>query len=105
LKTKYDVSLSNFSFNFNVRRYGVGHAEGAAGVHSLLAAVVALRGRRAAPVAHLRALSQHVVSAAGGARFLVPLQPAAAVPAAAAAPDARAGCSAFGRARDPINLM
>jgi 3-oxoacyl-(acyl-carrier-protein) synthase len=83
----------------------VGHAEGAAGVHALLAAVGALQQRRGAPVAHLRQISEHVVSAAGGASFLIPVQSSSIIMAmgvslssspSTPAPSMHSGCSAFG---------
>ena len=81
----------------------IGHAEGAAGVHSLLVAVRALQARVCSPVAHLRCVSDHVVSAAGNAGFLVPIQ-SSGMGATAASSDTdvsstkviRSGCSAFG---------
>jgi len=85
----------------------VGHAEGAAGVHSLLAAMFALQHRRSASVAHLRQISEHVVSATGGAQFLIPVQSSSMMLAMGEPPsstsvlsrdggDMNSGCSAFG---------
>lgn len=82
----------------------VGHAEGAAGVHSLLAAVSALQLRRSAPVAHMRQISEHVVSAAGGASFVIPVQSSSTAPLTSPSgagvsteiAGTHSGCSAFG---------
>ena len=52
----------------------IGHAEPAAGLTGLLAVTRALGSGMAAPNAQLRALNEHVDSAAGGGRCALPTQ-------------------------------
>ena len=74
-----------------------GHAEGAAGTHSLLVAARTLERGVCPPIAHLRRISAHVVTAsAGGGGLVAPRQPRPAMTRVIRSDDAFAGCSAFG---------
>ena len=69
--------VTNFPLHIQAPKSVLGHLEGAAGTHAILKTISAMNAASVSPIAHLRTISTHVVSAFGGETLKVPSERAA----------------------------